>query len=147
MSDDSYYLVLGVSETATEPEIKAAYRDLLKKIHPDTVATLSPQLKHIAESATKEINEAYSVLSDVSKRRDYDQRLAENRQRPVLTPATSSSRSGRRKRRRRRNVRRVSRWDSLKGWAFLNPWIALAYLLVLAVVIFAIVTLALHWFA
>ncbi len=82
MNEESYYSALGVLENATESEIKAAYRNLLKKIHPDTVSTLSPSLRRMAEDATKEIIEAYSVLSDVSKRRQYDQA---GRYRPKLS--------------------------------------------------------------
>ena len=69
MSDETYYAALGVSETATPSEIKAAYRNLLKKIHPDTVSTLSLNVKRIAEDATQEIIEAYSVLSDEGDRK------------------------------------------------------------------------------
>jgi DnaJ-class molecular chaperone len=75
VSDDTHYTVLGVSEAATQSEIKAAYRNLLKQIHPDTVSTLSPDLRRIAEGATEDIIEAYSVLSDASKRRQYDREL------------------------------------------------------------------------
>jgi curved DNA-binding protein CbpA len=85
MSDDTYYVVLGVSETATQSEIKAAYRNLLKRIHPDTVATLSPDLRRIAEGATEDIIEAYSVLSDAEKRRQYDLELVAHRRTSVLT--------------------------------------------------------------
>jgi hypothetical protein len=70
---------------ATQSEIKAAYRDLLKKIHPDTVSTLSLDLKCLAEGATKDIIEAYSVLSDASKRRQYDLELVAHRRTSVLT--------------------------------------------------------------
>ena len=85
MSVDTHYAVLGVSETASELEIKAAYRSLLKKIHPDTVSTLSPDVRRMAESATTEIIEAYSVLSDASSRNEYDRQLAEDRMRPGPT--------------------------------------------------------------
>src|ERR1035437_7253704 len=51
------------------------YRNLLKQIHPDTVSTLSPDLRRVAEGATEDIIEAYSVLSDASKRRQYDREL------------------------------------------------------------------------
>ena len=76
MSDETYYTVLNVPETASLTEIKAAYRTLIKQVHPDTLSSLSPYLKRIAEEKAKEITEAYTVLSSSSKRRDYDGQLA-----------------------------------------------------------------------
>jgi len=66
MSND-YYHVLGVSKEATEKEIKAAYRKLAMKYHPDK----NPD-NPSAESRFKEVSEAYSVLSDSEKRSNYD---------------------------------------------------------------------------
>lgn len=63
-----YYEVLGVSKTATDDELKRAYRTLAKKYHPD----MNPGDKE-AEAKFKEINEAYGVLSDPNKRSQYDQ--------------------------------------------------------------------------
>lgn len=63
-----YYEVLGVSRTATDDELKKAYRQLAKKYHPDT----NPGDK-TAEAKFKEASEAYTVLSDADKRRQYDQ--------------------------------------------------------------------------
>lgn len=62
-----YYEVLGVSRDATEKEIKTAYRRLARKYHPDVNAE-DPK----AADRFKEINEAYSVLSEPEKRRQYD---------------------------------------------------------------------------
>lgn len=63
-----YYEVLGVSRTATDDELKKAYRKLAKQYHPD----MNPDNKE-AEAKFKEINEAYEVLSDKEKRAKYDQ--------------------------------------------------------------------------
>lgn len=87
MAVDTYYSVLGVPETATQAEIKAAYRNLIKQIHPDTLSSLSPYLRRIAEDRAKEMTEAYSVLSDVGKRRQYDRLIAEHRQQPSPAPS------------------------------------------------------------
>lgn len=62
-----YYKTLGISKTATEKEIKAAYRKLARKYHPD----LNPDNKE-AELKFKEINEANEVLSDSENRKKYD---------------------------------------------------------------------------
>ncbi len=67
-SKRDYYEVLGVSKTATEDELKKAYRALAKKYHPD----MNPGDKE-AEVKFKEASEAYAVLSDPDKRRQYDQ--------------------------------------------------------------------------
>ena len=68
MDKRDYYEVLGVSRNASEKEIKSAYRKLAKKYHPD-----SNQGNKDAENKFKEASEAYSVLSDPEKRKQYDQ--------------------------------------------------------------------------
>ena len=62
-----YYKILGISKTATEKEIKAAYRKLARKYHPD----VNPDNKD-AEIKFKEINEANEVLSNPENRKKYD---------------------------------------------------------------------------
>jgi curved DNA-binding protein len=63
-----YYETLGVSKTATEDEIRSAFRKLARKYHPDVAKD-----KKEAEEKFKQINEAYEVLSDPEKRKKYDQ--------------------------------------------------------------------------
>lgn len=63
-----YYATLGVPKTATEKELKGAYRKLARKHHPD-VNPGDPS----AETKFKELNEAYEVLGDPAKRRKYDE--------------------------------------------------------------------------
>ena len=63
-----FYEVLGVSKTASDAEIKKAYRKLAKKYHPDS----NPN-DTVAAERFKEINEAYDVLSDPEKKKLYDQ--------------------------------------------------------------------------
>lgn len=67
MATRDYYDILGVSKKASGEEIKRAYRKLAMKYHPDR----NPNKKE-AEERFKEINEAYAVLSDREKRRQYD---------------------------------------------------------------------------
>ncbi len=64
-----YYDILGVTKSATEAELKSAYRKLALKWHPDR----NQDKKEEAEKQFKEINEAYQVLSDPKKKQMYDQ--------------------------------------------------------------------------
>ena len=67
MNKRDYYEVLGVSKTATDKEIKSAFRRLAKQYHPDVNKEAD------AEEKFKEIQEAYAVLSDENRRKQYDQ--------------------------------------------------------------------------
>jgi len=69
MAKRDYYEILGVKKNATEEELKKTYRKLAMKYHPDR----NPTNKKEAEERFKEINEAYAVLSDKTKRQQYDQ--------------------------------------------------------------------------
>lgn len=62
-----YYGLLGLSKSASEAEMKSAYRKMAKKFHPD----LHPNDK-VAEAKFKEVSEAYAVLSDPEKKRQFD---------------------------------------------------------------------------
>jgi curved DNA-binding protein CbpA len=68
MDFKDYYSTLGVSKTATDKEIKQAFRKLARKHHPD----VNPGDK-AAEARFKEVNEANEVLSDPEKRKKYDE--------------------------------------------------------------------------
>lgn len=68
MASGDYYDILGVQKGCSDEELKKAYRKLAKQYHPD----LNPGDKS-AEQKFKDVNEAYSVLSDADKRRKYDQ--------------------------------------------------------------------------
>jgi DnaJ-class molecular chaperone len=69
-----YYAVLGISRGAHAREIKSAYRELVKKWHPD----LHPD-DRASRTKMQEINEAYEVLGDPEKRRAYDQGIEKER--------------------------------------------------------------------
>src|SRR5467141_2789122 len=63
-----YYATLGVSKTASQDDIRKAFRKLARQYHPDVAKD-----KKTAEAKFKEINEAYEVLGDPEKRKRYDE--------------------------------------------------------------------------
>ena len=71
------YEILEVSETASKEVIEKAYKVLAKKYHPDLQA---PENKANAENQMKKINEAYDILSDETKRKEYDLNIERKRQ-------------------------------------------------------------------
>lgn len=62
-----HYSVLGVSSNATDAEIKKAYRDMVRKFHPDMVSTQGENAQRIAERKTQELNEAYQNIKSWRK--------------------------------------------------------------------------------
>jgi hypothetical protein len=93
VADETYYSILGISETASAAEIKAAYFRMIREVHPDMLANAPSYWQRQAEEKAKEINEAYSVLSNGDKRRSYDAQLASYRGSgtPVNRKSTSQS--------------------------------------------------------
>ena len=81
--EKDFYAALGVGKTATAAEIKKAYRKLARDFHPDK----NPGNKQ-AEDTFKEVSEAYDVLSDDAKRKEYDEARA------LFGHAAPSGRSG-----------------------------------------------------
>lgn len=67
MNKRDYYEVLGIDKSASEKELKSAYRKLAKKYHPDA----NPGDKQ-SEEKFKELSEAYDILKDPEKRKLYD---------------------------------------------------------------------------
>src|SRR6188474_3872604 len=76
-----YYETLGVSRTASEADIKKAFRKLAREFHPDVAKD-----KKSAEEKFKEINEAYEVLGDPQKRKKYDELGAHWKERAGFQP-------------------------------------------------------------
>jgi molecular chaperone DnaJ len=68
MEKKTYYGILGVSSTESDKGIRAAYRDLAKKLHPDVAG-------EAATRSFQEVSEAYSVLSDPRRRSEYNHKL------------------------------------------------------------------------
>jgi curved DNA-binding protein len=96
MAYTDYYKILGLSKTASEEDIKKAYRKLARKLHPD----LNPHDKE-ANKKFQQINEANEVLSDPEKRKKYDQ-YGENWENAEQFEKARQSGAGSRERQRRR---------------------------------------------
>lgn len=84
----SFYQILGISEDASQLEVKLAYRKLAKRYHPDVNAGAKG-----AEEQFKGIVEAYSTLSDFTARKDYDAKLM-GKQSTTTKPTFYSSEQG-----------------------------------------------------
>jgi DnaJ-class molecular chaperone len=82
MERKTYYMILGVSSTESDRGIRAAYRDLARRLHPDVAG----------EQATRsfqEVSEAYGVLSDPQRRREYNSTLSRAEDRGIVTARRS----------------------------------------------------------
>jgi curved DNA-binding protein CbpA len=91
MSEQTNYEVLGVLESASPEEIKRAYRLLIRQVHPDSVPNASAFWKQAAEEKSKQINEAYHVLSNLDQRASYDVGLFRQRQKVVSTSSKGAA--------------------------------------------------------
>jgi curved DNA-binding protein CbpA len=104
MSDINFYQVLGVKRSASADKIKSAYRELVKRYHPDLFSTAGEKAK--ANEKIRQINEAYSVLGHVESRKQYDQRFVQQQQPKVRARAPRAPKARRTSQPRRRvNVR------------------------------------------
>lgn len=86
-----YYQILGILETASQEDIRQAYRRLALTWHPDRHAGESSERIAIATARFKEIGEAYGILSDPAKRNDYDWWHRRSRVTPPMRPTGSSA--------------------------------------------------------
>jgi preprotein translocase subunit Sec63 len=102
------YAVLGVPRTATEEEIRAAYRELVARYHPDRHQ--GNPLEELAAAKLAEINRAYEILSDPERRADYDSGRPPW-PRPVDSPFARGA----------ARVRRRNRWLLVIGILLLLP--------------------------
>ncbi|EMR01060.1 J domain-containing protein [Cesiribacter andamanensis] len=97
----NYYSILQLAPAATQPEIKKAYRMLVKKHHPDVATTAAGGI------SIQEINEAYRVLSNPQKRQAYDWAYfasGDEEQAPAIHYAPAGERPSRRQPRERERI-------------------------------------------
>jgi hypothetical protein len=107
MAGPDFYTILGVSRTASPDEIKSAHRELVKKYHPDLFPGATQ--KERANKKLQQINEAYAILSNAERRRQYDSRYFQRA--TVVKPAASPGE--RRSTARFRRPPAVPVWDNL----------------------------------
>jgi len=81
MSDANFYQVLGVERSVSADKIKSAYRELVRRYHPDLFATAGEKAK--ATEKMRQLNEAYAVLGNAERRQRYDQEFI---QQPKTAP-------------------------------------------------------------
>jgi DnaJ-class molecular chaperone len=76
-AEETHYAILGVARTATQEEVRKAYREKQRRLHPDTIAAwakdeVPQEVKDFLNENAKRLNLAYQILSDPKKRKDYD---------------------------------------------------------------------------
>jgi hypothetical protein len=98
MSEASFYQILGVGRSASAGQIRSAYRDLVKRYHPDLFSTAGE--KAAATEKLRLINEAYAVLGNAERRQRYDQEFVQKPQMRRRAPTADARRKAARPRRR-----------------------------------------------
>ena len=91
----THYQVLGVPDSAGAEQVRRAHRQLARVLHPDRQAGATPAERSLAERRMREINAAWTVLSDPTRRRDYDRQLLAARTRPAAASAAAPQRPSR----------------------------------------------------
>jgi curved DNA-binding protein CbpA len=106
MSDADFYQILGVTRSATADQIRSAYRELVKRYHPDLF--LAADAKAEATEKLRLINEAYAVLGNPKRRERYDRRFIEiPKENPRARAAPSSETARSRPRKVRRQINKL----------------------------------------
>ena len=136
MSNANFYQVLGVERSASADKIKSAYRELVKRYHPDLFATAGAKAK--ATEKMRQLNEAYAVLGNAKRRQRYDQAFI---QQPKTAPRAPVAAQRRRAARPRLSANlRSTTANILKGCLhFSKKWAgyALAAATVVMILIYA----------
>jgi hypothetical protein len=151
LSDHTYYAILGIPESSSLDEVKRAYRNLIRQVHPDSVPNASSYWRHASEEKSKELNEAYRVLADPQRRSRYDEVLARDRGRRAprssnwnaeddftpqhvsnIRPVGSAPREGSRRQR--------LTWQLLKRWAIAHQFLTGCIVVIMLVPVVGLLT-------
>ena len=91
----THYQVLGITESASADEVRRAHRQLAQVLHPDRQAGASAAEQSLAERRMREVNAAWTALSDPRRRSEYDRSLRAARTGPVSASASATSTAAR----------------------------------------------------
>ena len=86
----SYYQILGLPQGASSQQIREAHRQLARVLHPDRLGQATAAEQALAERRMREVNAAWSTLSDIGRRADYDRSLRAQRTSPSTGPSSGS---------------------------------------------------------